>query len=313
MFMVRILTCLISVFLFATACSSDPPTTDSSLASTETTLDIKDSSESQENSSNSSESIFDYASSTTGSNRPVISVTKSKSTPPKLLFSDIRSGEGPQVEAGDLIEVQYVGALLDSGLEFDASWDRGQSFFVLIGVGAVIQGWDQGILGMQSGSRRLLVIPPELAYGEQGAGDAIGPDSSLAFVVDVLQIVEVSPPEIPVVEPLENDSLLMVDETVGTSDKAVEPGDTITVHYLGTLEDGTIFDASWRRGQPFTTQIGVGRVIPGWDQGMIGMKEGGRRLLHIPSDLAYGKNGSGSTIGPDTPLVFVVDLLRIHN
>ena len=94
---------------------------------------------------------------------------------------------------------------------------------------------------------------------------------------------------------------------------AVEPGDTITVHYLGTLEDGTIFDASWRRGQPFTTQIGVGRVIPGWDQGMIGMKEGGRRLLHIPSDLAYGKNGSGSIIGPDTPLVFIVDLLRIHS
>jgi peptidylprolyl isomerase len=243
----------------------------------------------------------------------VISVTDSKSTPSKLLFSDIRSGEGPQVEAGDLIEVQYVGALLDSGLEFDASWERGQSFFVLIGVGAVIQGWDQGILGMQSGSRRLLVIPPDLAYGEQGAGDAIGPDSSFAVVVDVLQIVEVSPPEFPGVEPLDNDSLLRVDEAIGTSVKAVEPGDTITVHYLGTLEDGTIFDASWRRGQPFTTQIGVGRVIPGWDQGMIGMKEGGRRLLHIPSDLAYGKNGSGSTIGPDTPLVFVVDLLRIHN
>ena len=313
MSMVRILTCLISVFLFATACSPGTSTVDSSVSSTETTLDIKDSSESQENSSNLSESVFDYASSTADNSRPVISVTESKSTPSKLLFSDIKSGDGPQVEAGDLIEVQYVGALLDSGLEFDTSWDRGQSFFVLIGVGAVIQGWDQGIVGMQAGSRRLLIIPPELAYGEQGAGEDIGPDSSLAFVVDLLQIVNISPPEITVVDPLDNDSLLMVDETVGTSDRAVEPGDTITVHYLGTLEDGTIFDASWRRGQPFTTQIGVGRVIPGWDQGMIGMKEGGRRLLHIPSDLAYGKNGSGSTIGPDTPLVFIVDLLRIHN
>ena len=93
---------------------------------------------------------------------------------------------------------------------------------------------------------------------------------------------------------------------------AVEPGDTVSVHYLGSLVDGTVFDTSWSRGRPFTTQIGVGMVIQGWDQGIIGMREGGRRLLKVPSDLAYGETGAGSSIGPDTPLVFVVDLLRIQ-
>ena len=220
MSMVRILTCLISVFVFATACSPGTSTVDSSVSSTQATLDIKDSSESQENSSNLSESVSDYASSAADNSQTSNKLSPKASQHLQSSYSPIfESGEGPQVEAGDLIEVQYVGALLDSGLEFDASWDRGQSFFLLIGVGAVIQGWDQGIVGMQAGSRRLLVIPPELAYGEQGAGEAIGPDSSLAFVVDLLQIVEVSPPEIPVVDPLDSDALLMVDETAGTSDR----------------------------------------------------------------------------------------------
>ena len=129
-------------------------------------------------------------------------------------------------------------------------------------------------------------------------------------IVGHVAIVNVSPPPIPTVA--EVGDVLGVEDLLEGDGDVVEPGDTVSVHYLGTLTDGTIFDASWNRGRPFTTQIGVGMVIQGWDQGIVGMREGGRRLLKIPSDLAYGETGSGSSIGPDTPLIFVVDLLRIQ-
>lgn len=178
-------------------------------------------------------------------------------------------------------------------------------------MGAVIPGWDQGIVGMREGGRRVLITPPDLAYGSSGAGSSIPPDATLVFVVDLVAILDLQPPAIP--EPTEVGALLEVEDLVAGTGDPVESGDTVTVHYLGTLTDGTVFDASWRRGMPFTTTIGVGMVIPGWDQGIVGMREGGRRLLKIPSDLAYGERGSGAAIPPDTPLLFVVDLIRIQS
>lgn len=243
--------------------------------------------------------------------RPVISVLPRNEPPNELVIRDIFVGTGVQAEIGDVLEVNYVGALLSDGTEFDASWNRSQTFFVPIGMGAVIPGWDQGIVGMREGGRRVLVLPPHLAYGSSGAGSSIPPDASLVFVVDLISVLDLEPPAIP--EPTEvGGSLEVLDLFEGTGD-LVESGDTVTVHYLGTLTDGTVFDASWRRGMPFTTTIGVGMVIPGWDQGIVGMREGGRRLLKIPSDLAYGERGSGAAIPPNTPLLFVVDLIRIQS
>lgn len=248
-------------------------------------------------------------SATTG--RPVISVLPRDERPNRLVTRDIAIGTGMQAGVGDVLEVNYVGALLSDGTEFDASWNRSQTFFVPIGMGAVIPGWDQGIVGMREGGRRVLITPPDLAYGSSGAGSSIPPDATLVFVVDLVAVLDLQPPAIP--EPTEVGALLEVEDlVVGTGDP-VESGDTVTVHYLGTLTDGTVFDASWRRGMPFTTTIGVGMVIPGWDQGIVGMREGGRRLLKIPSDLAYGERGSGAAIPPDTPLLFVVDLIRIQS
>ena len=103
--------------------------------------------------------------------------------------------------------------------------------------------------------------------------------------------------------------LVVTDLVVGDGD-VVEAGDTITVHYVGVLSaDGTEFDSSYDRGQPFELVIGVGQVIPGWDQGLIGMREGGRRRLDIPSDLAYGDQGGGP-IPPGAALTFVVDVIQ---
>jgi peptidylprolyl isomerase len=99
------------------------------------------------------------------------------------------------------------------------------------------------------------------------------------------------------------------DLIVGTGAEA-KAGQTVTVNYVGVLyKGGKEFDASWKRNEPFSFALGKGAVIPGWDQGIPGMKVGGRRELVIPAALAYGSKGAGASIPPNAPLVFVVDLL----
>ncbi len=105
------------------------------------------------------------------------------------------------------------------------------------------------------------------------------------------------------------DGLKIQDLKVGGGQEA-KSGSTVTVNYLGTLENGTKFDSSYDRNQPFTTQIGVGTVIKGWDEGIVGMKIGGKRKLIIPAELGYGAQAAG-TIPPNSVLVFEVELLDV--
>lgn len=104
--------------------------------------------------------------------------------------------------------------------------------------------------------------------------------------------------------------LKIEDEKVGTGDEAVA-GKSVTVNYVGTLLDGTKFDSSYDRNQPFTFNLGAGEVIKGWDQGVAGMKVGGKRKLTIPSDLGYGPAGAPPVIPPNATLVFEVELLSV--
>jgi peptidylprolyl isomerase len=103
---------------------------------------------------------------------------------------------------------------------------------------------------------------------------------------------------------------LVTKEIIKGTGAEAKAGDSVTVNYVGVLyKGGKEFDASWKRSEPFTFSLGKGQVIPGWDQGVAGMKVGGRRELIIPSELAYGKRGSPPSIPANAPLVFVVDLL----
>jgi peptidylprolyl isomerase len=104
--------------------------------------------------------------------------------------------------------------------------------------------------------------------------------------------------------------LVITDVTVG-SGAAVKSGDTVRVHYVGTLTDGTQFDSSRKTGQPFEFEVGRGLVIKGWDQGLMGMKVGGRRKLTIPPDLGYGERGAGAVIPPRATLLFDIELLSV--
>jgi peptidylprolyl isomerase len=119
--------------------------------------------------------------------KPVID--KPTGVPPRrLVKEDIVKGKGPGAKPGDTVIVDYVGVSFSTGEEFDASWDTGQPFPVQLGAGNVIEGWEKGLVGIKKGGRRELTIPPEQAYGPDGAPPAIGPNETLVFVIDALDI-----------------------------------------------------------------------------------------------------------------------------
>lgn len=253
--------------------------------------------------------------------KPAFEVDSDAEPPSELVVEDLVVGDGPVAEVGDTVSMHYVGKSWSTGVEFDASWDRGSTFDFTIGEGRVIAGWDEGIPGMQVGGRRKLVIPPDLGYGANGAGSDIGPNETLVFVVDLVAVkktvlldpplTDADRPEFEVDTEAEPPAELVVEDlSEGEGEYEVKPGDTVIVHYVGKAwSDGEEFDASWNRGQTFRFELGAGRVIPGWDQGVAGMKLGQRRKLVIPPDLAYGDAGAGDAIGPGETLVFVVDLV----
>ena len=108
--------------------------------------------------------------------------------PADLVIIDVTEGDGAEATSGSTVSVHYVGVAHSTGEEFDASYNRGTPLQFRIGVGQVIQGWDEGVEGMKVGGRRQLVIPPHLGYGDRGAGGVIKPGETLIFVVDLLEV-----------------------------------------------------------------------------------------------------------------------------
>jgi peptidylprolyl isomerase len=120
--------------------------------------------------------------------KPTVEVPTDQAPSYELELEDIELGDGDEAVSGKVVEVHYVGVSWQNGKQFDASWDRGDTFKFKLGKRQVIAGWDQGVQGMKVGGRRRITIPPMLAYGKRGAGRVIGPDETLVFVVDLIAV-----------------------------------------------------------------------------------------------------------------------------
>lgn len=229
-----------------------------------------------------------------------------------LQYAITEAGTGEQPKKGDKVVVHYTGKLED-GTEFDSSVKRGQPFSFDLGAGRVIKGWDEGFALLHQGDKAILNIPPDLGYGSRDMGP-IPANSTLIFEVELLEIVkEKKIEQYDTVNKvvLTTDSglkFILVEE--GKGKKAAAAYEVI-VHYSGFLTDGSMFDSSVKRGQPFTFTLGMGQVIPGWDEGIALMKIGDKAKLIIPYELAYGENGRPPVIPPKAELIFDVELLDI--
>lgn len=237
---------------------------------------------------------------------------KYQTTESGLKYAILENGEGVQAKAGDFVSVHYKGTLLD-GTQFDSSYDRGQPIEFELGSGRVIQGWDEGIALLKVGDKGRFEIPSHLAYGSVSK-PGIPANSTLIFDVE---LVKVTPA--PVVEPFNIEGKVSATTESGLkftlveegSGKKAAPGYTVTVHYTGYFEDGSIFDSSVKRNQPYKFDLGMGRVIAGWEEGVALMKVGDKAQLEIPYQLAYGEDGFPGVIPPKATLIFDVELLDV--
>ena len=197
----------------------------------------------------------------------------------------------------------------EDGTVFDSSVERGKT--ITFGLNQVIKGWTEGLQLMPIGSKFKFTIPPELGYGNRDMG-SIPPNSILIFEVELFDIKKPfvdSDFSIPAEEVLLESGLRFLEHVNGDGE-LTKAGNIVIVHYSGFLSDGTKFDSSHDRGQPFNFILGENRVIKGWEEGLLNMKKGAKRTLIIPPELAYGAKGAGGVIPPNATLVFEVELVN---
>ena len=264
------------------------------------------------------------------------------SPPPEdIALADLTDGIGSTSTAGKQVTVQYVGYDYETGKKFVSSWEKGRPVTFTLGAGEVIPGWEEGLEGTEVGDNRELVIPPDKTEGAYPPGIPQG--KAVVFVVGILPAGAAAKAETPSdAKPKQGSGngkgkakkakapasrskpkvkvpsgpppkQLVVDDLEDGKGPAAEAGDEVTVQYVGVnYKTGKQFDASWDRGEPFSFELGSHAVIDGWEEGLKGMKAGGRRELVIPPAMGYGAAGSPPAIPPNETLVFVIDLLETN-
>ncbi len=242
-----------------------------------------------------------------------VAADKLTKTTSGLQYYDLVTGKGAEATKNSTVSNNFtVWVKTDTGYSFISQSEAGSPLSFVIGRGdTVFPGWEEGATGMKVGGKRLLVVPPDLALGSQGNA-LIPANSTLVLEIELTDVKE--PRAATKVDEKDftttQSGLKYYDLKTGTGDSP-KAGQTVVVHYTGWLTDGTQFDSSVDRGEPFSFVLGAGNVIKGWDEGLSTMKVGGKRQLVIPPALGYGDQGSGSAIPPGATLVFEVELLEI--
>ncbi|KAM7387345.1 hypothetical protein PAMA_009796 [Pampus argenteus] len=203
--------------------------------------------------------------------------------------------------SSDFVRYHYNGTLL-SGEAFDSSYSRKATYDTYLGQGDLIKGLDEGLLGMCVGERRVIIIPPFLAYGEKGHGTTIPPQATLVFEVLVVDLFN-----------SKDDLIMEVKQVPEVCNRRTVTGDYIRYHYNGTFQDGTAFDSSYQRNSTYNTYIGMGHVIKGMDKALHGLCVGEKRRITVPPHMAYGEDGVGNLIPGSAVLVFDIHVIDFHN
>lgn len=232
-----------------------------------------------------------------------------------LAYIKVKKGKGRSVSRGNKAIVQYAGYFLD-GNKFDASSDHpgAENFDFIIGRHQVIEGWEQGVDGMQVGEKRRIIIPYLLAYGEAGRPPVIPAKADLVFDVELVDFEIVTPPmayDVSGKDTITTASGLKYIKVKETNGRQVVAGDTVTATYTGFFKDGFVFDSSVERNDSIILIVGKHQVIPGWDEGLQMMKEGEKFRFIIPYKLAYGDAGRPPIIPPKSDLIFDVYMKHV--
>ncbi|MCB0193433.1 MAG: FKBP-type peptidyl-prolyl cis-trans isomerase [Anaerolineae bacterium] len=238
-----------------------------------------------------------------------------KTTDSGLQYFVEEEGTGDVPVEGDVVQAHYTGKLAD-GTVFDDSYAMNMPLTFAVGKGMVIPGLDEGLSQLPVGSKAKIIVPSELAYAEFGAGGVIPPNATLYFDVELLDILPSSPEspaDVAEADYTTTDSGLKYFDFAEGEGPMPEEGQIVSMHYTGWLEDGTKFDSSLDYGLPLVVPVGQDYVIPGWDEGIASMKVGGKRQLVVPAELAFGHEGAGEIIPPDSTLIFEVELLEIQS
>lgn len=231
-----------------------------------------------------------------------------------LGFYDWSLGDGPQPQRGDYVLVEYTG-WLDTGAMVDSTFTRDEGFVFAVGMGETIPGLDQAVSTMRVGGKRQAKIPPQMAYGQRGRPPVIPPNATLTYDIELIGILPPrSAPEAPAETAADcwterPNGLAVCDIEIGEGPEVTD-GMLVMLDYTGWFTDGKKFDSSLDRARPLVIALGKGHVMEGWEEGIPGMRVGGKRQLKIPAELAYGEKGRDPVVPPNSSFVFDIEIVQ---
>jgi FKBP-type peptidyl-prolyl cis-trans isomerase len=256
-----------------------------------------------------------------------------------LYFIEEAAGKGAKIDSGLWVKLNFKLSLL-SGAQIFSSYERGEPIAFKYGTRFDTPGYEEGLKMMKEGGKSKMIVPSKIGWGEMGRGSMIPPYSTLVYETEVVKVMTQMEYDKELNEKKKQEDakkasakgnegamlqkylkeknitvkptatgIYFVEKVKGTGAHAAA-GKTVKVHYTGTLLDGTKFDSSRDRNEPFEFTLGKGQVIKGWDEGIAMMSVGGKAILVIPSSMAYGDRDMGS-IPPFSTLVFDVELISV--